>query len=298
MNPRPILSLAVAAIGFMLFATSPGTAGSTFHGATAFHGIGTSQGGLTSPGGTGGGCHHGGGHRIIKFWNFNKNININKNLNVNQNLNVNKNLNINKNIVIAKSNSISVAVSGATSAAAGYSSSGSYAETVTVNHNEGGESVAAEETCEIQEGTVVKAIHALCVSEEGREFPASHMLRETWIDTTYEGEVVRCIAGSTVKVVIGDVVETDQGTAGTYENGEVLACGRGEALWHYKNGMVKCAPAMPVKDCTERTNLRKYGTGDFFFSYRGKVCVNRVARSKSVDLSSTSWNGGVGEGDE
>ena len=292
MNPRPVLSLAVAAIGFTLFATSPGTAGSAFHGSAAFHGISASHGGLTFQGGIGGGCHHGGGHRIVKIWNFNKNIN------VNQNLNVNKNLNINKNIVIAKSNSISVAVSGAASAAAGYSSSGSYAETTVVNHGGGELSAEAGETCEMQEGSVVKAIHAVCVSENGREFPASHMLRETWVDTTYEGEVARCIAGSTIKVVIGDLVETDQGMAGTYDNGEVLACGRGEALWHYKNGMVKCAPAMPVKDCTERTNLRKYGTGDFFFSYRGKVCVNRVARSSSTDLSSSSWDGGVGDGSE
>ena len=134
------------------------------------------------------------------------------------------------------------------------------------------------------------------MSAEGREFPASHMLPETWIDTSYEGEVARCIAGSTVKVVIGDVVETDQGIAGTYDNGEVLACGRGEALWHYKNGMVKCAPAMPVKDCTERTNLRKYGTGDMFFSYRTRVCARRIARSRSVDVSSVSWDGGVGDG--
>jgi hypothetical protein len=169
-----------------------------------------------------------------------------------------------------------------------------------VNINRGGEassaSAAAEETCEMQEASVVKAVHAVCISSEGREFPASHMLPETWIDTAYEGEVARCIAGSTVKVVIGDVVQSDQGMAGTYENGEMLACGRGEALWHYKNGMLKCAPAMPVKDCTERTNLRRFGTGDFFFSYRSKVCVSRVARSKSVDISSVSWDGGVGDG--
>jgi hypothetical protein len=28
-----------------------------------------------------------------------------------------------------------------------------------------------------------------------------------------------------------------------------------------------------VPDCTERTNLRKYGTGDMFFTYRAKVCM-------------------------
>ena len=143
---------------------------------------------------------------------------------------------------------------------------------------------------------MVKAIHAVCISVRRPRVPGHHMMRETWIDTAYEGEVARCIAGSHLKVIIGDVVQSDQGMAGTYESGEMLACGRGEALRHYKDGMLKCAPAMPVKDCTERTNLRHFGTGDFFFSYRAKVCVSRVARSKSVDISSVSWDGGVGDG--
>ncbi len=287
MSRNSLMSLAVAAVGLSVLATTPSVAGGAF-----FHGV-THVGGKFGfkPGGDGG-CH-GGGH-IVKIWNTN--ININKNFNFNKNININKNLNINKNIVIAKSNSFSIAVAGAASGAVGYSNSGSYAESTVINRGGGGEvTAAAEETCEMQEGSVVKSIHAVCVSNEGREFPASHMLAETWIDTTYEGEVARCIAGSTLKIVIGDVRETDQGMAGLYENGEVLACDHGEALWHYKNGMVKCAPAMPVKDCTERTNLRRYGTGDFFFSYRSKVCVSRVARARSVDLSSTSWSGGVGD---
>jgi hypothetical protein len=280
MNLRSILSVALAVAGLTMLAVSP-----TIAGGSIFHG-----GGFTFAGGSNRGhCHGGGGGHVVKI------INLNKNLNINNNINLNKNININKNIVIAKSNSFSIAVAGAAAGAAGYSSSGSYSESVTVNRAGEAASVSAEETCEMQEGSVVKAIHAVCVSAEGRAFPASHMLPETWIDTAYEGEVARCIPGATVKVTIGEVVESDQGLAGTYDRGEVLACGRGEALWHYKNGMVKCAPAMPVKDCTERTNLRKYGTGDFFFSYRSKVCVNRLASSRSSDLSSTSFDGGVGD---
>jgi hypothetical protein len=30
---------------------------------------------------------------------------------------------------------------------------------------------------------------------------------------------------------------------------------------------------MRVPDCTERTNLRKYGTGDMFFTYVSRVCL-------------------------
>jgi hypothetical protein len=62
--------------------------------------------------------------------------------------------------------------------------------------------------------------------------------------------------------------------------------------------MLKCAPVMPVKDCTERTNLRKYGTGDMFFSYRSRVCATSVreARSRAIDLSGMTLQGGVGPG--
>ena len=62
--------------------------------------------------------------------------------------------------------------------------------------------------------------------------------------------------------------------------------------------MLKCAPAMPVRDCTERTNLRKYGTGDMFFSYRTRVCVTREASADAEDLSGMSMDGGVGDGSD
>ena len=120
------------------------------------------------------------------------------------------------------------------------------------------------------------------------EYQAKAVLRELGVP------VARGIAVFNV----GDAVKAAEELGGPVwvVKAQIHAGGRGEALWHYKNGMVKCAPARPVKDCTERTNLRRYGTGDFFFSYRDKVCVSRVAKSKSVDLSSTNWDGGVGDG--
>ena len=75
-------------------------------------------------------------------------------------------------------------------------------------------------------------------------------------------------------------------------------CGIHEALRHYKDGMLKCAPAVPVPDCTERTNLRKYGTGDMFFSYRAQVCATpaRQAQRSAVEVTGMTLEGGVGEG--
>jgi hypothetical protein len=242
-----------------------------------------------------------------------KNININNNVQIDKNIDINKNVTINKSIVINKGGSgggsaqaeasawAAASANASASASAGSTSySASYSESTVINHGGGGEigAVAAQETCQMQEATIVKALHVVCVTAEGREFPASHMLKDTWIESSYEGEVARCIPGATVKVIIGDVVQSDQGMAGTYSSGQVLACGIHEALRHYKDGMLKCAPAVPVKDCTERTNLRLYGTGDLFFSYRGQVCATgaRQASESGVEVTGMTLDGGVGDG--
>jgi len=38
------------------------------------------------------------------------------------------------------------------------------------------------------------------------------------------------------------------------------------AVRHFKDGMLKCALAQKVPDCTGRTNLCKRGTSDMFFT--------------------------------
>jgi len=292
---------ALCAVAAVLFAAGPASAGAFYTGAAPS--VSVPSVGIGAPGnlgGEGGGCHGGGGSTII----INKPININKNINIFKPVNINKNVNINKVVVINKVNVEASAFAQALAAAqasAGaqviiYSGGGSY-EYVNVR-NEGGAAAAAEVSasghCVMQDATVVKAIHAVCVAPDGREFPASHMTGETWIDSSYEGEVARCIEGSRLKIVIGDVVQSDQGMAGLFTKGVILNCGEHEAVRHYKDGMLKCAPAMPVPDCTERTNLRKYGTGDMFFSYRGRVCTGSEAR-RELNLDDGSLNGGVGD---
>jgi len=282
-------------------------------------------------GGTGGG--YGGGHSTPDCPNMGghtpppppsyKNININKNINIfkpvviDKNININKNVIINKNIVINKVNAISSAEasamatanassgsnSGANAGAQSIVYAGSY-QIINYNNHGGGGAVAiaavhAGGACHMQEATVVKSIHAVCVSFEGREYAASHMIGDTWIDSGYEGEIARCIPGSHLKVVIGEVLQSDQGLAGTYDHGQVLICGEHEALRHFKDGMVKCAPAIPVPDCTERTNLRRWGTGDFFFSYRAQVCVTSTttaaAANEATEVGGMTLEGGVGD---
>lgn len=317
--PRPTDSLiaALTSAALMLAPFSPAIAGNTGGGYGGGHG---GYGG--GHGGNQPGCpdmpNKPGNNFNFKNININKNINIfkptiiNKNIDINKNININKNIVINKNVVINKVSAFSSAEASAFATAASAAQAGAAAQTIVYsgsyqiinynNHGTGGAiAIAAVHAgaCHIQEATVVKSIHVVCVSYEGREFPASHMIGDTWIDSGYEGEVARCIPGSHLKVVIGEVLQSDQGLAGTYDHGQVLMCADHEALRHFKDGMVKCAPAIPVPDCTERTNLRRWGTGDFFFSYRAKVCVteSHVAETatESTEVSGMSLDGGVGE---
>ncbi|MDE2462623.1 MAG: hypothetical protein KGO02_02760 [Alphaproteobacteria bacterium] len=220
-----------------------------------------------------------------------KTIDITKKIDNSKTIDNSKNISINKSIVINKGgDNISVSASAEASASANAAAiAGAGAGAVVIGGGGwapeapqpymGGDigSISVEAApvhaqCTIQEATVVKAIHAVCIAAGGHEFPASHMLADTWISASYEGEVARCIPGAHLKIVISKVVQSNEGLAAGHK-GEVLECGPHEALRHYKNGMLKCAPAVPVPDCTERTNLRKYGSADMFFSYRAKVCL-------------------------
>ena len=249
-------------------------------------------------GGGGGGCHDHG----PSILNINKNINININTNINKNVNIFKPVIINKNVVIVKAQAEAFAFAQALAAANANAGAqvtvyngGSY-EYVNVRQSENLGTIRTAGRCEMQEATVVKSIHAVCITAEGREFPASHMTADTWIESAYEGEVARCLPGARLKVTIGDVVQSDQGMAGTYSNGVILQCAEHEAVRHFKDGMLKCAPAMEVPDCTERTNLRKFGTGDMFFTYRSTVCANNVRNtSREADMDEMTLNGGVGD---
>jgi hypothetical protein len=224
---------------------------------------------------------------INKSINNSKNIEITKNINNSKEINASKNIEINKSIVINKNVNVEVSAMAIAQAQA-FAAAGSAAGAISFAGFSGGipESPgfvaggeinvnveAAAPACTFQEATVIKAIHAICVSEDHHEFPASHMVEDSWIRAGYEGEIARCLPGSALKVTIGSVVQSSEGAAVSTAHGETLMCAPHEALRYFKGGLLKCAPAVRVPDCTERTNLRKYGTGDMFFSYVTRVCL-------------------------
>ncbi len=269
---------------------------------------------------SGGQCPPPGNTIINKIIDINKNVNINKNLNINKNININKNVNIfkpvviNKNVIINKVNASSSASADAMAAALAFASArsqavvsggGGFIEEVTRGgQGEIGGAAAVQEACVEQWATVVKAVHAICVDHWGHQHPATRMRPETWIDASYSGEIYRCLEGSWLRAVVGHVVESDEGTAAVYEGGDTLECKAGEGLRHFADGLVKCATAERVPDCTERSNLRRWGAGDIFFSFQEKVCAQsysaysaseRMSRGGStLELSNMTLSGGVG----
>jgi hypothetical protein len=245
------------------------------------------------------------------------NIDNSKNIDITKNIDNSKNISINKSIVInkggdtvsvtaeamaeasasASANAASFANASAGAGAGAIGGGGGWAPEAPAAFVGGDIGTLTVETgpvrpqCTIQEATIVKAIHAVCVSADSHEFPASHMTGDTWISASYEGEVARCIPGSHLKINIGKVIQSSEGLAAGASSGQILTCGAHEALRHYKDGQLKCAPAVPVVDCTERTNLRKYGTADMFFSYRAQVCLETHEEYSEMSSADTARGG-------
>jgi hypothetical protein len=125
--------------------------------------------------------------------------------------------------------------------------------------------------------------------------------------------------------MVGSVMMSSEGMAVSLNDAQVLSCGAGMAASHFKNGMLKCTMAKKVPDCTERNNLRKWGTGDMFFTYVTRVCLEQkrelvgssvssgysfsmsesqrqmamaaaAAKARELHLSGMRMNGGVGQG--
>lgn len=241
-------------------------------------------------------------HKPVRIW---KQVNIHNVVRINKQININKPIRINKTIIINKGSVDAEAIARAAASAqsnaqaVAVASGGSAIVDVAVPRGGDFGSVQTETPCVEQWAILVRSIHAECVSRTGTRHPATRMRPETWIDSTMNAEIYRCLAGSYLHVKIGDVVDSREGMAGVYEGAQELTCAPGQALRHYRDGTVKCAVAERVTDCTERQNMRRYGLGDIFFTYRAKVCA-RVASYSAAHAGTEvevegSFTGGVGE---
>jgi hypothetical protein len=157
----------------------------------------------------------------------------------------------------------------------------------------------------IVEELKVRPVQAMCVDDTNTPHPASRVDGGTEVDSNYNGEVYRCVAGSHMQVTLGQLVDG----AATFTQGETFSCKKGEALWHTKGGQLACRPQTPERNCNERSLLRKYGPGVKLVEVASKknICepatrtkVTKVQKEVKVPRVIPPGNlvldGGVGQG--
>lgn len=163
-----------------------------------------------------------------------------------------------------------------------------------------------KEVCveQIVERVAIAPVRASCIDETGTPHPASRNDDTLNVDGSYTGELFRCVAGTTLQVTIGRMVqnEADFSQAGGF------SCAKGEALIHKAGGELVCGAQAPRRNCNERSLLRKYGPGLKLVETRvqDKVCqptiethyktVQRdVVREMPLPSSPIMLDGGVGQ---
>jgi hypothetical protein len=152
-------------------------------------------------------------------------------------------------------------------------------------------------------------IRAVCLDDRDIPHPASQVTPDRDIDSGYDGELFRCIAGSRMQYVIGAY----EGFSNANFGGETIVCGKNEALFYGggsgggsglsggpdgRGGALSCRPQRPARDCNERSLLRRYGAGvkvvtilttEKYTAYR-----EETVRESSASGLSLSLDGGVG----
>ncbi|MFC4724835.1 hypothetical protein AB6B38_02045 [Glycocaulis abyssi] len=140
-----------------------------------------------------------------------------------------------------------------------------------------------------------RVVRAVCIDDRGTPHPASRPERDERVREGFEGEIFRCMAGTTLQATLGHRLESGDDS---FEDGQVIQCQRGDALRYGRGGEVFCAPAEAMRDCNERSLLRLYGPGVRLVYVRFEERYTAMRERRSARRTATSLNlmldGGVG----
>jgi hypothetical protein len=134
-------------------------------------------------------------------------------------------------------------------------------------------------------------IQAVCIDDRQIPHPASQVRPDREVDDLYDGELYRCIAGTSLQATVSEYLGKID-----FSKGETMSCHKGDALYHAPHGKVECRPQKSARDCNERSLLRRFGAGikiltmtivETYTAYREEERTGAVASSMSLD-------GGVG----
>ena len=165
-------------------------------------------------------------------------------------------------------------------------------------------------TCVPQSGhaMVARPVQAVCVDDRGTPHPASRLSAEKHVDANFEGEVFRCMAGTSMRVIIGERGDlTRRSTAEGFQQVSGFSCAKGEALVHKRGGQLVCRQQIPQRNCNERSLLRRNGPGVKLIQTRmPSACVpttttvmqpvtRQVQRIRPAKTGPMVFDGGVGQ---
>ena len=138
-----------------------------------------------------------------------------------------------------------------------------------------------------------RLVRAYCMDDSGNPHPASRPDPDERVTPDFDGEIFRCVAGTSL-----------QATLGWREDGEdrfdgvSIQCQKGEALRYGRGGELFCAPQEHRRNCNERSLLRLHGPGVKLIWYRYEEHYTETVerRSERYERSSMTLmlDGGVG----
>ncbi|MDP3492193.1 MAG: hypothetical protein Q8R82_03700 [Hyphomonadaceae bacterium] len=137
-----------------------------------------------------------------------------------------------------------------------------------------------EEYCvdKIVEEFRTRPVQALCIDDRNTPHPASRVDGEMAVSGNYTGELYRCVAGTHMQVTLGDMID---GKA-NFDTGEAFSCGKGEALYHSRGGVLQCRIQVAERNCNERSLLRKFGPGVKLVSVPVKKTICEPAKRETI----------------
>ena len=137
-----------------------------------------------------------------------------------------------------------------------------------------------EEYCvdKIVEEFRTRPVQALCIDDRNTPHPASRVDGELSVSGNYNGELYRCVAGTHMQVTLGEMID---GKA-SFDTGETFSCGKGEALYHSRGGVLQCRIQVAERNCNERSLLRKFGPGVKLVSMPVKKTICEPAKRETI----------------
>jgi hypothetical protein len=129
-------------------------------------------------------------------------------------------------------------------------------------------------------------IQAVCIDDRAIPHPASQVRPDREVDSAYEGELYRCLAGTSLQYTWAEY-----DGAVRFDHGQTITCRKGESLW-YGGSNVECRAQKAERECNERSLLRRYGAGVKILTWVREETYTAY-REEVVEQSGMALTGGT-----